>query len=64
MKLTDEEKESLRKVIRSYCGGTSLQSNCDLVESIFAPWVIGLIENLETIFPRSEVETEYFPDQK
>jgi len=52
MKLTNEEQESLSRIIRSYCIGTPLQPYTYLVESIFAPWVIGLIENLETIFPR------------
>jgi hypothetical protein len=61
MKLTDEEKEVLRRIIRSYCGGTPLQPHTDLAENLFAPWIIGLIENIETIFPRSEefVEAVY-----
>ena len=56
MKLSEHQRESIREVLRTMCGGTPLQPNADFVAGYIGQYVIGLVENRDEVFKEDKDE--------
>ena len=51
-RLSESQKQEIRKALEGYCGGTPLQPHTDFVVGYLGPYIIALIERRDQLFPR------------